>query len=108
MKEHSENDEKTVQVLVPGDVLSTNVESLREEIKAVIKAAEAGLPDWNMLELDLTAATMVDSAGLNLIVSLVRLAGRRGGKVRVRIKSSGVHRTLLFTRLDEHLEIVKL
>jgi anti-anti-sigma factor len=90
---------------LPGDVLSTNVRDLRPLIFAEIDrmpAAGAGI-----LELALEHARMVDSAGLNLIVSAMRAVGGKGGRMRVIVANGNVHRTFVFTRLDQHLELVK-
>lgn len=57
------------------------------------------------LDLDLTAANMIDSAGLNLLVALVRLMEERRGSVNAKISSVNIQRTFSFTRLDKHLTV---
>jgi anti-anti-sigma factor len=89
-------------VTFEGDVLSTSVDSLR----AGFAKLQEGTPTWNSLELDLTAAKMMDSAGLNLITSVIKAVKARGGQVTARISSKTVHRIFLFTRLDKHVELL--
>ncbi|HRE84138.1 MAG TPA: STAS domain-containing protein [Opitutaceae bacterium] len=95
---------KTLRVTIPGDVLSTNAETLRRDITAALNNSAPNT--LNVLELDLRAARMVDSAGLNLIVSLVRAASQRSCRIRALVENTNVQRTFLFTRLDRYLELV--
>ncbi|MDX2186338.1 MAG: STAS domain-containing protein [Opitutaceae bacterium] len=88
-------------VTFDGDVLSTSVDSLREQFSKLLE----GNPAWTQLELDLTAAKMMDSAGLNLITSVIKSVKARGVQVSARIASKTVHRIFLFTRLDKHVEL---
>lgn len=98
-------DNKTLRLTIPGDVLSTNIETLRRDIMATI-TSPAPHQTWDVLELDLRAARMVDSAGLNLIVSVVRAADQRSRRIRALIENVNVQRTFIFTRLDKYLELV--
>ena len=95
-----------LQLAVAGDILSTNVDSLRSEIFSVIGQGEDGSGDWRSLELDLTSAKMIDSAGLNLIVSVLKNAKQRGAAVSAKISSTHIQRTFAFTRLDQQLSVV--
>jgi anti-anti-sigma regulatory factor len=54
----------------------------------------------------LTAAQLIDSMGLNLLVSVIKLARNRSAKVVGRIVSPNVQRALLFTRLNTQMELV--
>jgi len=97
---------KTLSITVPGDVLSTNADALREKIFGLLESPAVRLGAWDTLSLDLSAAKMVDSVGLNLLVALVRAVKSRQAKIRAIIKSPNIHRTLLFTRLDREMELV--
>jgi anti-anti-sigma factor len=97
--------EKELQVTFPGDLLSTNVETLRAEIMKLLDSPPASSPSWDNLSLDLRAARMVDSMGLNLLVTIVKAVRRRGGKVSAKITSPNIQRTFLFTRLDKQLDM---
>jgi anti-anti-sigma factor len=61
---------------------------------------------WKSIVLDLRAARIVDSVGLNLIVSIIRTARPSGRTVRVLVSNQNVRRVLAFTRIDQHAEIV--
>ena len=91
----------TLQLKVDGDVLSTNVDTLRRDIFGAI---EGGDP-WTTLQLDLTSAKMIDSAGLNLIVSVLKNAKQKNATVTARISSTHIQRTFAFTRLDQQIQV---
>ncbi len=93
------------RIELPGNVLSTNVRELRPIIFAGVDALRAG--EAAVLELSLENALMVDSAGLNLIVSAMRAAGEKGARLRVIVANENVHRTFVFTRLNQHLDLVR-
>ena len=97
-----------LHVAVPGDILSTNADALRDELFGVLESADIRSASWNTFRLDLTAAQMVDSVGLNLIVSLVRVVKARNGKVEATIRSANIYRTFLFTRLDKQIQLTKI
>jgi anti-anti-sigma factor len=92
---------------VSGDLISTSVEGLRKDAASFLDAADGPPPAWNILHLDLTAAKMVDSVGLNLVVALLKRAQKHGRRMRVTCGSANVVRTFAFTRLDQHVELVK-
>ena len=60
------------------------------------------------IDLDLSRATMVDSVGLNLIVSVIKHVKGRDGSVRFLIGNNNVERTFRFTRLDSQAEVVRV
>jgi anti-anti-sigma regulatory factor len=49
---------------------------------------------------------MVDSVGLNLLVSLIKAAQQQNRKARIRTVNTHVRRALKFTRLDQLAEVV--
>ena len=100
--------EKLLTLTIPGDILSTNADGLREEIFGVLESPAIKNAEWNTLKLDLKAAQMVDSVGLNLIVALIRAVQQRQVKIQTVISSSNIQRTFLFTRLDKQMEIIKV
>jgi anti-anti-sigma factor len=105
MKHTADSANMTLTVVIPSDVLSTNTEVLRPEIFKILEdtASEA----WQVLVFDLTAAKMVDSAGLNLLISVVRSVQPRGMKIRALVSNDNILRTFKFTRLDRHIELVE-
>ncbi len=96
---------RTVAFQGSGDVLSTTADGLRASLEEVLHHAsvQAGTFDW--FEIDLRSAHMVDSVGLNLLVWLWRAVTARGGRLRVKISSPNIERTLRFTRFCERVEV---
>jgi anti-anti-sigma factor len=107
MKHHLDSNAGTLTVTWPGDVLSSNVETLRQQTVALLESDVVNKAKWSVLKLDLTGAKMVDSAGLNLIVSIIKLAKARGGAVRATVGNPNVYRTFIFTRLDKQLQLAQ-
>jgi anti-anti-sigma factor len=85
------------------DLTSTTAPAFRQILDQTLSARPTG---WDILELDLSGAKLVDSVGLNLLVGAVKLAQGRGAKVRILTGHPMVLRILTFTRLDRHAEIV--
>ena len=96
---------RTLVLTVPSDLRSTNVEPITKDIHAVLEGCKSRNEVWTLLHLNLTAANMIDSAGLNMIVSLIRLATVAGARVRVSVSNPHVHRTFTFTRLDRQIDL---
>lgn len=107
MKHHLDTASGTLTVSWPGDVLSSNVETLRKETQEILDSDLIRQGAWTVLKLDLSAAKMVDSAGLNLIVSLIKTTKARGSSVRAVVGSPNVYRTFIFTRLDKQLDLAQ-
>jgi anti-anti-sigma factor len=93
---------------VAGDLTSTNADSVGAEISRIFDRLSAGLAVGNLFRLDLTAAKMVDSVGLNLVVALLKRLQKHGAKLQVAYSNQNVFRTFAFTRLDKHIELVKV
>jgi len=49
---------------------------------------------------------MIDSVGLNFVVTILKAVQANKGKLEVVYANPNVHRTLLFTRLDKHATLV--
>ena len=96
---------KTLKLVLPGDILSTEIETLRPAIFGILESTPA--ENWEVLVFDLSATTMVDSAGLNLLISVIRSVQPRGVKLRAIITNNNIFRTFKFTRLDRHIEMVE-
>jgi len=88
-----------------GDLTSTTAAAYRSLIDQKMASSTQDNPGWNHLELDLRAARMVDSVGLNLLVSVIKNMKERGGSVRILIAHPNIQRILAFTRIDRHAEI---
>ena len=98
--------DKTLQLSIPGDLLSTNADVTKSEIFAIFESAPVKSAGWTTLKLDLTAAKMIDSVGLNLVVSLYKEAKKLNAKTIAVISNPNIQRTFLFTRLDTHIQVV--
>lgn len=85
-----------------GDVVSTNADLHWERMQQHLENAKAE----QTLELDLRAASMVDSVGLNAIVKAIKIAEKKEVKIRLLIASESLKRICTFTRLDQKAEIV--
>ncbi len=93
-------------VVVDGDILSTTAETVRANFLQVMNSDGVKRATWDRLEIDLTRAKVIDSAGLNLVVAIVKAVKARGCAVLARITSKTIHRTFVFTRLDQQVQVV--
>jgi anti-anti-sigma factor len=105
---HLDSQKNLLTVRVPGDLTSTTVEALRAEVNHLLEWPHDQPLPWQTLKLDLSSAKMVDSAGLNLIVAVLRAVKEAGGQMQVIYGNPNVHRTLLFTRLDRQVGLVSV
>jgi anti-anti-sigma factor len=108
MKTSPDINEISVTLNVAGDLTSTTSDLLRAEIQRSVEAPTAAGRKWSTLVLDLARAKMVDSVGLNLVVSLLKRTQAQGAKMQIIYSSPNVLRTFTFTRLDRHVEMVKV
>lgn len=105
MKHNLDSTTKTLSVEFDGDILSTTQEDIRKSVFELFQSSTISAADWKLLKLDLTKANMIDSAGLNLIVSIIKFVKSRGAQVAAAISSASVHRIFLFTRLDKQMDV---
>jgi anti-anti-sigma factor len=85
------------------DILSTNAEGIRADLGRITAQAS----DNSILTIDLRACRLVDSVGLNLIVSTIKQCRTRGIKIRLLVAHPNLHRILTFTRLGQYADIVR-
>jgi anti-anti-sigma factor len=93
-------------VSVDGDILSTTAEAIRAGFVQMMNSDAVKRATWDKLELDLTRSRIIDSAGLNLVVAIVKAMQTRGAAVMARVTSRSVHRTFVFTKLDRQMQVV--
>jgi anti-anti-sigma factor len=108
MKMHLDTQHGTFTITLNCDLTSTTVEQLRPELHAQLATPANPGAAWKLFRLDLAATKMVDSVGLNLIIGLLKAIQQRGARMQILCANPNVHRTFLFTRLDQHLELIKL
>lgn len=87
----------------PAEVTSTSESAFRVQLEHIIGSAPQG---WSVLQIDLHSTRMIDSKGLNLLVSIVKRLRGDGRGVRLVSPQPAVRRILAFTRLDRHAEVV--
>lgn len=97
-------DTHTWTVRVEGDLLSTNAKDVRDAVAQLLAAPERLAP-LSSVVLDLSTAKMIDSVGLNLIVAILRATKLAGGEMTIKHGNPNVQRILLFTRLDQQVDI---
>ncbi len=90
---------------VSGDLTSTTAPSFRADVDQKLVAATRDHPGWSVVEIDLRTARMVDSVGLNQLVSIIKNVREKGGSVRILISHPNIQRILTFTRIDKHAEV---
>jgi anti-anti-sigma factor len=95
-------------VKVTGDLISTNAAAVRGQIDSLLASLGNDPPPASTLRLDLAGAKMIDSVGLNLVVSALKAMQKRGGKLEVAYADTNVFRTFAFTRLDQQLQLIKV
>ena len=98
--------ECALKVRVQGDLKSTTVSALQRDFTAMLAADNVRLADLHVLELDLKDAVVIDSQGLNLMVTVLKLMKLREVPMRVRVDRRPVYLTLLSVGMDRQLELV--
>jgi anti-anti-sigma factor len=96
-----------LEISVPGDLLSTNANQFRVGAFSVMDAQADNGAEWLGVAMDLRGAQMVDSAGLNAMISVIRRLKDEGKRALIQVRNPHVHQVFLFTRLDRLAEIVK-
>ncbi len=99
-------DTKVLTLRLAGDLTNSNAAST-QAIGSLLQAAREDARAWRDVKFDLTDAKMIDSAGLNLVVAALKAVQKNGGKMQLLYRDPNVYRTLVFTRLDRRLDLVK-
>lgn len=84
-----------------GDLLSTNLEPTRQAILALFEKKPV-----EEVHLDLRACQLIDSAGLNLVVTAIRLAKKEGAVIQISVSQENIRRAMQVTRIDQHARVV--
>ena len=103
-----DSESKVLVIHISGDLTSTSVQKYNREIEPALAVPSGDTAPWKTVTLHLATAKMVDSMGLNFIVKIYKAAQQAGARMRVVCVNPNVHRTLLFTRLDQQLELIKV
>lgn len=101
---HADQSELFVQF--DGDIISANVDDSRNELLSILEKDDVKEADWDTLVLDLKTANIIDSSGLNLLVTLNRHLQDEERRVKVFVASPHIYRTFVYVRLDKKMEVV--
>jgi len=94
-----------VSLAVHTNILSTNVQDIRQRILDTLAAVEQRNEQWKSLHLNLESAQMIDSTGLNFLVALVRHVKKRNVDIRITVASSNILKSFSFIRLDRQAQV---
>ena len=89
--------DETLHIAFAGDILSTNVQSLRPELMQALQKAEG----ITSVQADLQAARIIDSMGFNLLIALFRECEKRQLRFGVINPSPEVLRLIKFLNLAD-------
>jgi anti-anti-sigma factor len=93
----------SISCIAPGDITSTHEAAFRAQLDQLMVSAPAG---WRVLMIDLQATRMIDSKGLNLLVSVVKRLRSEDRDVKLVGPQPAIRRIIAFTRLDRHALVV--
>ncbi len=95
-----------LKLTVEGDLKSTTIAEVRRDLGAIIKHEDVFLLKITIVELDISSAGIVDSLGLNLVLSVLKWAGTSNAEGRIIVGSRGVYETLMAIGLDKHAQLI--
>jgi anti-anti-sigma factor len=84
-----------------GDLLSTTVEAVKPELLGLFEKTPVA-----DVHLDLTACQIIDSAGLNLVVSAIRLAREHEARIEITVSREQIRRIFMASRIDQHAKVI--
>lgn len=96
---------ENVSLVVHGNILSTNVQDVRQRVLDGLAEVEQRNPQWKALQLDLRTAQMIDSTGLNFLVALVRHVKKRNVAMSIKVGSANIFKSFSFIRLDRQAQV---
>lgn len=106
MKQTNLPSERQLAFAVSGDLTSANADVILKELSGMIEAKSSDQIAWKIFLLDLSRAKMVDSAGLNVIVAILKRVQKLGATMQILYANQNVYRILVFTRLDQHITLI--
>jgi anti-anti-sigma factor len=95
-----------ITLVINGNILSTNVQEVRQRVLDILTQNETSNPSWKKLHMDLTSAQMIDSTGLNFLVAVTRHVKKRGIDLKISVTSPNISKSFSFIRLNRQAEIV--
>lgn len=94
--------DRNLTLCIQGDVLSTTAPQFAEEINDILVTQS----DFQKLTLDLNAANMIDSMGLNMLIGFAKKMQSMSKPLKVYISSPSVKRIFSFSKIDSIIEVV--
>ncbi len=95
-----------LQLSVAGDLKSTTTAALHRDVFAILAHDHTRSLLIKVVELDISSATMVDSLGLNLVISVLKWSKQRAATLRIIVGKRGVYSTMLAVGLDRQAELI--
>lgn len=96
--------DSTLRIVFQGDLLSTNVDTLRRGILASLSSQ----PSTRSIVADLQNTRVVDSKGINLLIAIFRECQGRGFSFAVENPSADIRRLLSMLNLEERFGLKTL
>lgn len=96
----------SLRLTLSGDVTSTTTAALHRDVLEILSHEQTRALEIRRVELDLNAARMVDSLGLNLIITILKWAKNRDARLGIQVARRGVYATLLAVGLDRQADVV--
>ncbi len=93
-------DTNNLKVSALTEITAANAAQIRDAIRAALQ------PAHQVLDLDLSTVTFLDSSGLGVLVALHKTLRSRGGQVRLHNPTPNVLQVLELTRLHRIFDIV--
>ena len=95
-----------LQLTLLGDLRNTTTPSLHQDVFNILTQKYEIPPQISLMELDIKSATVVDSAGLNLVIAVVKWGLQYNADVRIIVGMRGVLAMMSAIGLDKHAELV--
>ncbi len=89
-----------------GDLTSTTIAALHRDVQIILGDEHTRAMSIKRVELDMNSAKMVDSLGLNLVITLLKWAKNRDACLGIQISKRGVYSTLLAVGLERQANLV--
>jgi ABC-type transporter Mla MlaB component len=95
-----------LHLVLVGDLKSTTIAEIHRDLRIILQHEYVFLLKINVVELDISSAGIVDSLGLNLLLSVIKWAGTSNAEACIIVESRGVYETLLAIGLDKHAQLI--
>ncbi len=95
-----------LKLTLAGDLKSTTIAEIRRDLGGILKSEYVFLLKITSVELDISSAGIVDSLGLNLVLSVLKWAGTCNAEVCIFVGTRSVYETLMAIGLDKHAKLI--